>query len=92
MRCTGMLWMFGHKSNTLHASFKLTMRLAEYTDYTLRELMYCAAHRDERLTARAAPLPHGGVCAARRNEARDSPGGLARPLTPTQSSTSLLSC
>jgi Rrf2 family nitric oxide-sensitive transcriptional repressor len=27
-----------------------TMRLAEYTDYTLRVLMYCAAHRDERLT------------------------------------------
>jgi Rrf2 family nitric oxide-sensitive transcriptional repressor len=26
------------------------MRLAEYTDYTLRVLMYCAAHRDERLT------------------------------------------
>ncbi len=27
------------------------MRLAEYTDYTLRVLMYCAAHRDERLTS-----------------------------------------
>lgn len=26
------------------------MRLAEYTDYTLRVLMYCAAHREERLT------------------------------------------
>src|SRR5574337_849431 len=26
------------------------MRLAEYTDYTLRVLMYCAAHRDERVT------------------------------------------
>lgn len=26
------------------------MRLAEYTDYALRVLMYCAAHRDERIT------------------------------------------
>lgn len=26
------------------------MRLAEYTDYTLRVLMYCAAHRDRRVT------------------------------------------
>ena len=26
------------------------MRLAEYTDYTLRVLMYCAAHPDERIT------------------------------------------
>jgi Rrf2 family nitric oxide-sensitive transcriptional repressor len=26
------------------------MRLAEYTDYTLRVLMYCATHRDERIT------------------------------------------
>src|SRR5574340_915550 len=26
------------------------MRLAEYTDYTLRVLIYCAAHRDERVT------------------------------------------
>jgi Rrf2 family transcriptional regulator, nitric oxide-sensitive transcriptional repressor len=26
------------------------MRLADYTDYTLRVLMHCAAHRDERLT------------------------------------------
>ena len=26
------------------------MRLAEYTDYALRVLIYCAAHRDERLT------------------------------------------
>lgn len=26
------------------------MRLAEYTDYALRVLMYCAMHRDERIT------------------------------------------
>jgi Rrf2 family nitric oxide-sensitive transcriptional repressor len=26
------------------------MRLAEYTDFALRVLMYCAAHRDERIT------------------------------------------
>lgn len=29
------------------------MRLAEYTDYTLRVLMHCATHRDERITIAA---------------------------------------
>jgi Rrf2 family nitric oxide-sensitive transcriptional repressor len=34
------------------------MRLAEYTDYTLRVLMYCAAHRDERITIAALAERH----------------------------------
>ena len=36
-----------------------TMRLAEYTDYTLRVLMYCAAHRDQRLTIADLAERHG---------------------------------
>ncbi len=35
------------------------MRLAEYTDYTLRVLMYCAAHRGERLTIADLAERHG---------------------------------
>ncbi len=35
------------------------MRLAEYTDYTLRVLMYCAAHRDERVTIATLAERHG---------------------------------
>jgi len=35
------------------------MRLAEYTDYTLRVLMYCAAHRDERVTIADLAERHG---------------------------------
>ncbi len=36
------------------------MRLAEYTDYTLRVLMYCAAHRDRQITI-AELAEHYGV-------------------------------
>jgi Rrf2 family nitric oxide-sensitive transcriptional repressor len=35
------------------------MRLAEYTDYTLRVLMYCAAHPDERVTIAGLAASHG---------------------------------
>jgi Rrf2 family nitric oxide-sensitive transcriptional repressor len=35
------------------------MRLAEYTDYTLRVLMYCAARPGERVTIRALAEHHG---------------------------------
>jgi Rrf2 family nitric oxide-sensitive transcriptional repressor len=35
------------------------MRLAEYTDYTLRVLMYCATHRDELVTIGALAEHHG---------------------------------
>lgn len=35
------------------------MRLAEYTDYTLRVLMYCAAHRDGLVTIRELAERHG---------------------------------
>lgn len=35
------------------------MRLAEYTDYTLRVLMHCAVHRDERLTIADLAERHG---------------------------------
>ncbi|MBI5258162.1 MAG: Rrf2 family transcriptional regulator [Burkholderiales bacterium] len=35
------------------------MRLAEYTDYTLRVLMYCATHRDELVTIGTLAEHHG---------------------------------
>lgn len=35
------------------------MRLAEYTDYTLRVLMYCATHADERVTIAGLAERHG---------------------------------
>jgi Rrf2 family nitric oxide-sensitive transcriptional repressor len=35
------------------------MRLAEYTDYTLRVLMYCASHRDGLVTIRELAERHG---------------------------------
>ena len=35
------------------------MRLAEYTDYTLRVLMYCAAHRHELVTISELAERHG---------------------------------
>jgi len=35
------------------------MRLAEYTDYTLRVLMYCAAHRDRLVTIAEIAEIHG---------------------------------
>ncbi|MEO7116653.1 MAG: Rrf2 family transcriptional regulator [Caldimonas sp.] len=35
------------------------MRLAEYTDYTLRVLMYCAARRDQRVTIGEMAEHHG---------------------------------
>ena len=35
------------------------MRLAEYTDYTLRVLMYCAAHRDRLVTIAEMAERHG---------------------------------
>lgn len=35
------------------------MRLSEYTDYTLRVLMHCAAHRDERITIGELAERHG---------------------------------
>ena len=35
------------------------MRLAEYTDYTLRVLMYCAAHRDRLVTIAEMSERHG---------------------------------
>lgn len=47
------------KSNTLHASLGAPMRLAEYTDYTLRVLMYCAAHPDELVTIGELAERHG---------------------------------
>jgi Rrf2 family nitric oxide-sensitive transcriptional repressor len=40
--------------------FEATMRLSEYTDYTLRVLMYCAAHR-ERLVTIAEMADHHGL-------------------------------
>ena len=47
------------QSNTLYASLGNAMRLSEYTDYTLRVLMYCAAHPDERVTIGELALQHG---------------------------------
>jgi Rrf2 family nitric oxide-sensitive transcriptional repressor len=35
------------------------MRLSEYTDYTLRVLMYCATHRDRLVTIRELAEQHG---------------------------------
>ena len=35
------------------------MRLAEYTDYTLRVLMYCAAHPERQITIRELADHHG---------------------------------
>ena len=35
------------------------MRLADYTDYSLRVLMYCAAHRDTRVTIAELARRHG---------------------------------
>jgi Rrf2 family transcriptional regulator, nitric oxide-sensitive transcriptional repressor len=35
------------------------VRLSEYTDYTLRVLMYCAAHRDRRVTIGELAERHG---------------------------------
>ena len=35
------------------------MRLSEYTDYTLRVLMYCAAHRERRVTIAELAEQHG---------------------------------
>ena len=35
------------------------MRLSEYTDYTLRVLMYCAAHRERRITIAELAEQHG---------------------------------
>ena len=35
------------------------MRLSEYTDYTLRVLMYCAAHRDRLVTIGELAEQHG---------------------------------
>lgn len=35
------------------------MRLAEFTDYTLRVLMYCAAHPEERITISALAEGYG---------------------------------
>ena len=35
------------------------MRLSEYTDYTLRVLMYCAAHRGQRVTIGELAAQHG---------------------------------
>jgi Rrf2 family transcriptional regulator, nitric oxide-sensitive transcriptional repressor len=35
------------------------MRLSEYTDYTLRVLMYCAAHRDRLVTIAELAQQHG---------------------------------
>jgi Rrf2 family nitric oxide-sensitive transcriptional repressor len=35
------------------------MRLSEYTDYTLRVLMYCAAHRDRLVTIAEMAEHHG---------------------------------
>ena len=35
------------------------MRLSEYTDYTLRVLMYCAAHRDRLVTIGELAEHHG---------------------------------
>ena len=35
------------------------MRLSEYTDYTLRVLMYCATRRDRRVTIGEMAEQHG---------------------------------
>ena len=35
------------------------MRLSEYTDYTLRVLMYCATHRDRLVTIGELAEHHG---------------------------------
>ena len=35
------------------------MRLSEYTDYTLRVLMYCATHRQQRVTIGELAAHHG---------------------------------
>ena len=47
------------QSNTLNASLRMSMRLSEYTDYTLRVLMYCAAHSDRLVTIRELAEQHG---------------------------------
>ncbi len=49
----------GHESNTLRASLGTSMRLAEYTDYSLRVLMYCAAHPEELVTIGELAERHG---------------------------------
>lgn len=50
------------------------MRLAEYTDYTLRVLIYCAAHRDERVTIADLAARH----AASKNHLMKVVNDLAR--------------
>jgi Rrf2 family transcriptional regulator, nitric oxide-sensitive transcriptional repressor len=45
-----MLLFFQNKSNTLNTSLRAFMRLAEYTDYTLRVLMYCAERPQQLVT------------------------------------------
>ena len=48
-----------NKSNTLDASLGPPMRLSEYTDYTLRVLMYCATHRGRLVTIGELAEQHG---------------------------------
>lgn len=47
------------ESNTLRASLGASMRLAEYTDYSLRVLMYCAAHPEQLVTIGELAERHG---------------------------------
>ena len=51
--------MMGHQINTLDASSGSTVRLSEYTDYTLRVLIYCATHRDGLVTIAELAEQHG---------------------------------
>lgn len=45
--------------HSMHLSTRPSMRLSEYTDYTLRVLMYCAAHRDRLVTIGELADHHG---------------------------------
>jgi Rrf2 family nitric oxide-sensitive transcriptional repressor len=47
------------KSNTLRESLGQFMRLSEFTDYTLRVLMYCARNRERRVTIGELAEQHG---------------------------------
>jgi Rrf2 family nitric oxide-sensitive transcriptional repressor len=54
-----MLMTRAHQSNKLHTSSGVLMRLSEYTDYTLRVLMYCATRRDRLVTIGEVAEQHG---------------------------------
>ena len=45
-----MLWRRDPWGNRRHAASRRPVRLAEYTDFTLRVLMYCAANADRLVT------------------------------------------